>query len=115
MGLLAGERSDSVSVFVISIDDGQVLWVGKDRLGNTAAIAPGKHKVLIACAFTTSSGKQSRAGELLIEVEPGKTYDVSGELSADGLQFSYPPSARRAAASVSTLPTSRIGPVTRWA
>jgi len=84
MGLLAGERSDSVSVFIISIDDDPVLWDGKDRLGNTAAIAPGKHKVLIACAFTTSSGKLSRGGELPIEVEPGKTYDVSGELSADG-------------------------------
>jgi hypothetical protein len=84
MGLLEGERSDSVSVFIISIDDGKVLWVGTNRLGNTAAIAPGRHNVLIACAFTTSSGKLSRGGELPIEVEPGKTYEVSGALSADG-------------------------------
>jgi hypothetical protein len=81
---LVGERSDSVSVAIISIDDGPVLWVGEHRLGNTAAIAPGKHTVLIACAFPKSSGKPSRGDELLIEVEPGKTYDVSGELSADG-------------------------------
>jgi hypothetical protein len=39
---------------------------------------------LIACVFTTSSGTLSRGGELPIEVEPGKTYEVSGALSGDG-------------------------------
>ena len=82
-GLLVGEDSSIVKVMIRKIDEGEILWAGGYKLGTTAPIAIGNHKVSIMCEFTFSWGKKLLPGNLDIDVKPGIIYKVTGKPSSD--------------------------------
>lgn len=85
-GLLKGVDNSEVKVMIRTIDDGEILWVGSYKLGTTATIEPGLHKVSIMCEFKYSWGQKIIHGQTEIDVKPDTIYIVEGKPSSDDKQ-----------------------------
>jgi len=95
MGLLAGANTRSLRVLIRTIDDGEILWVGQYQLATNAAIAPGQHKVNVMCEFNYSWGSSMNPGNVVIDVQSGKTYDLTGAPSEGGKDCDVEAKVRR--------------------
>jgi len=81
---LQGTDTESLRVLIRQIDDGALLWVGKFKLGTTAVVVPGHHKIKVMCEFRQSWGTELKHGELTLEAESDRIYDLVGRRSQDG-------------------------------
>jgi hypothetical protein len=80
---LRGEDSKSLKVMIRTVDDGEILWAGNYTLGTKAEVAPGLHKINVMCEFRFSWGTKIMPGDIALDFEAGKTYDLVGTASAD--------------------------------
>lgn len=80
---LHGEDSSSIKVMIRTIDDGEILWVGNYKLDTKAEVVPGSHKINVMCEFRFSWGTKLLPGDITLEFEAGKIYDLVGTASAD--------------------------------
>jgi hypothetical protein len=78
---LQGTDTESLRVLIRQIDDGALLWVGKFKLGTTAVVVPGHHKIKVMCELRQSWGTELKHGELTLEAEPDRIYDLVGRRS----------------------------------
>jgi hypothetical protein len=77
--LLIGADTSTARVLIKSVDNGQTLWASPGALGSKVTITPGVHKVAVVCE---SEGSLHFApGEVTIDVQPGRTYDLTGSVS----------------------------------
>ncbi len=81
--LVAGEDSSSVRVMIRTIDDGDVLWVDNYQLGTSSAVSPGPHKIGVMCEFKHSWGTKINPGEIIVDAQVGRVYELRGAPSAD--------------------------------
>lgn len=82
--LLQGAETRSLRVMIRTIDDGDILWVGTYQLGTSAFALPGKRKVNVMCEFRGSFMTSLNPGDITIDVEAGRVYDLTGTQSSDG-------------------------------
>ena len=82
---LQGTDTSRFRVLIRKIDGGEVLWVGKFKLGTTAVVAPGQHTVEVMCEVHELSREQLRPGRVTLAVEAGRTYDLVGTPSVEGM------------------------------
>lgn len=80
-GLLKGADTKTHRVLIRTIDDGEILWVGTYQLGTEASTEPGTRNVNVMCEFIHDWGKEMTPGDVVIEVEAGKTYALEGKKS----------------------------------
>jgi hypothetical protein len=80
---LQGTDTGPLRVLIRQIDDGALLWVGKFKLGTTAVVVPGHHKVNVMCEFRQSWGTELKPGEVTVEADPDRIYDLVGKRSQD--------------------------------
>jgi len=79
--LLIGGASSSARVRIKSVDSGPTLWASRGALATRATITPGVHKVEVVCE---SEGSLHFApGQVIIDVQPGHTYDLTGSMGPD--------------------------------
>src|SRR4029077_11202622 len=78
---LQGTDTESLRVLIRQIDDGALLWVGKFKLGTTAVVVPGHHKIKVMCELRHSWGTELKHGELTLEAERDRIYDLVGRRS----------------------------------
>jgi hypothetical protein len=71
--MLVGADASGARVLIKSVDGGPTLWAQPGALGTRVTIAPGHHKVAVMCQF----GAHFVDGELTIDVQPGRTYDLT--------------------------------------
>lgn len=83
---LRGADTSSLKVMIRTIDDGEILWAGNYQLGTQAEVAPGQHKINVMCEFRYSWGTKLMPGNVTLDFEPGKTYDLVGAVSSDEKQ-----------------------------
>jgi hypothetical protein len=72
--MLVGGQSSGTRVLIKSVDDGPTLWTSPGALGTRVTVKPGHHKVAVICEV----GAHFIDAVVTLEVQPGKTYDLSG-------------------------------------
>ena len=70
---LIGDTAAGARVFIKQVDGGEILWADQGALGTRVTITPGQHRVAVMC-----EGDSFLPGELRIDVQPGRTYDLAG-------------------------------------
>lgn len=70
---LIGGDNAGMRVFIKRVDDGAILWAYPGALGTRVTITAGQHRVAVMC-----EGGGFLPGELTIDVQPGRTYDLVG-------------------------------------
>lgn len=80
---IRGSDSKKLRVLIRTIDGGDVLWVGKFKLGTTATIAPGHHTVAVMCELRESYGLILKPGKIDLDVAAGRTYNLAATATAE--------------------------------
>jgi hypothetical protein len=73
-GMLIGADTSGVRVLIKSVDGGPTLWTAPGALGSRVSIVPGHHKVTVVCEY----GAHFVAAEVTLDVQAGKTYELTG-------------------------------------
>lgn len=75
--MLVGADAAGARVLIKSVDGGPILWAQQGALGTRVTISPGHHTVKVVCEL----GAHFVDGELTIDVQPGRTYDLTASAS----------------------------------
>jgi len=67
----------STHVLIRSVDDGNVLWVHPNRLGDQVRLEPGVHKLSVICSTDYSWGTMSRGPDVDLIVRLGCAYSLA--------------------------------------
>lgn len=78
--MLVGSDALGARVLIKNVDGGPTLWAQPGALGTRVTITPGHHKVTVMCQF----GTHFVDGELTIDVQPGRTYDLTASAPEGG-------------------------------
>ena len=82
--LLVGTDTSKMRVLFRKLDDGAVLWTSPTSLGTNLTVEPGHHNLNVMCQFKSPGMTQFVPGDVVIDVEVGRTYDVTGRLDSHG-------------------------------
>lgn len=74
---LIGGDNAGMHVLIKRVDDGEILWAHQGALGTRITITAGQHRVGVMC----EGGAGILAGEVTIDVQPGRTYDLVASAS----------------------------------
>ncbi len=69
---LIGGDNAGMHVLIKRVDDGEILWAHQGALGTRVTITAGQYRVGVMC----EGGAGFLPGELTIDVQPGRTYDL---------------------------------------
>lgn len=72
--MLLGGNSPDARVLIKNVDDGPTLWSSPGALSSRVTIKPGHHKVAVVCEL----GAHFVDAVVTLDVQPGKTYELSG-------------------------------------
>ncbi len=72
--MLIGGSSSDARVLIKSVDDGPTLWSAPGALSTRVTIKPGHHRVSVMCEL----GAHFVDAVVTLDVQPGKTYDLTG-------------------------------------
>ena len=82
--LLVGTDTSKMRVLFRKLDDGAILWTSPTSLGTNLTVEPGHHSLNVMCQFKSPGMTQIVPGDVAIDVEVGRTYDVAGSLDSHG-------------------------------
>ena len=80
---IRGTDTKKLRVLIRMIDGGDILWVGKFKLGTTATITPGHHTVSVMCELRESYGLILKPGKIELDVAVGQTYDLTATVTPE--------------------------------
>jgi hypothetical protein len=83
---LIGAASAGTRILIRKIDDGPILWDAPGKPATHASVAAGRHSVSVMCQVTKSGASMMVPGQLSLDAEAGRIYDVSGEVIANSLR-----------------------------
>jgi hypothetical protein len=80
---IRGADTKNLRVLIRTIDDGEILWVAKFKLGTTASVSPGHHRLALMCELHETYGLILKPAKLELDAEAGKTYALTANVTPE--------------------------------